>query len=76
MAKRTRRMKEPEFYYYSKDQVLRALKSATKKVKEESTLVYLRKLGFTEVPLEEIQDRLTKVRRSLSDEILNARELS
>ncbi len=69
-------MKEPEFHYYTKEQALRLLKSATKRVKEEGTLVYLKKLGFTEVPLEEIQDRLTKVRRPLSEEIVNVREVS
>jgi hypothetical protein len=76
MAKRTRRMKEPEFHYFSKEQALRLLKSTTKRIKEEGTLIYLKKLGFTEVPLEEVQDRLTKIRRPLSDEIVTVREVS
>ncbi len=76
MAKRMRRMKEPEFHYYTKEQVAHSLKSVTRRVKEESALVYLKKLGFTEVPLEEVQDRMTKIRRPLSEEILVAREQS
>ena len=76
MAKRSRRMKEPEFHYYTKDQVNRVLKSTTKRMKDESTLVYLKKLGFGEVPLEDVQDRLTKIRRPLSEEILLTREVS
>ncbi len=73
MSKSTRRIKEPEFNYLTKKAVLTKLKRSTQAIQREGLLKYLRKNGFMEVPLEEIHDRLSKIRRSLSQLILQER---
>ena len=70
MGKPARRIKEPEFNYLSKKAVLTKLKRSTHSIQGEGLLKYLRKNGFLEVPLEEVHDRLSKIRRSLSQLIL------
>ena len=70
MSKASRRIKEPEFNYLSKKAVLTKLKQSTRSIQEEGLLKYLRKNGFIEVPLEEVHDRLSKIRRSLSQLVL------
>ena len=70
MSKASRRIKEPEFNYLSKQAVLTKLKQSTRSIQEEGLLKYLRKNGFIEVPLEEVHDRLSKIRRSLSQLVL------
>jgi hypothetical protein len=70
MGKASRRVKEPEFNYLSKKAVLAKLKHSTRSIQEEGLLKYLRKNGFIEVPLEEVHDRLSKIRRSLSHLVL------
>jgi len=70
MGKTARRVKEPEFNYLTKQAALSKLKRSTEAVKREGLLKYLRKNGFSGVPLEEIQDRLSKIRRSLSQLII------
>jgi hypothetical protein len=70
MGKSIRRVKEPEFNYLSKKAVLTKLKRSTRSIQGEGLLKYLRKNGFLEVPLEEVHDRLSKIRRSLSQLIL------
>jgi hypothetical protein len=71
--KSPRRIKEPELNYYSKKAILTKLKRSTRAIQGEGLLKYLRKNGFMEVPLEEIHDRLSKIRRSLSQWILQER---
>gem|GEM_PF-1815576 len=73
MGKSTRRIKEPEFNYLTKKAVLSKLKRSTQAIQGEGLLKYLRKNGFMEVPLEEVHDRLSKIRRSLSQLILQER---
>jgi DNA-directed RNA polymerase specialized sigma54-like protein len=70
MGKSIRRVKEPEFNYLSKRAVLTKLKRSTRSIQGEGLLKYLRKNGFLEVSLEEVHDRLSKIRRSLSQLIL------
>ena len=70
MGKPARRIKEPEFNYLSKKAILTKLKRSTRSIQGEGLLKYLRKNGFLEVPLEEVHDRLSKIRRSLSQLIL------
>jgi len=73
VSKSTRRIKEPEFNYLTKKAVLTKLKRSTQGIQGEGLLKYLRKNGFMEVPLEEIHDRLSKIRRSLSQLVLQER---
>ena len=73
VGKSTRRIKEPDFKYLTKKAVMTKLKRSTQAIRGESLLKYLRKNGFMEVPLEEVHDRLSKIRMSLSHLILQER---
>ncbi len=70
MVKTTRRLREPEYHYLSKKGALTKLKRSTQAVQREGLIKYLKKNGFSEVPLEEVHERLAKIRRSLSQSIL------
>jgi hypothetical protein len=73
MGKAPRRIKEPEFNYLSKKAALVKLKKSTQAIQREGLVKYLRKNGFGQVPLGEVHDRLSKIRRSLSQAILIGR---
>lgn len=70
MVKSSRRIREPEYHYFSKKAALTKLRRSTQAVQREGLIRFLRKNGFAEVPLEEIHDRLGKIRRSLAHYIL------
>jgi hypothetical protein len=76
MPKAIRRIKEPEFNYLTKKAALSKLKRSTQAIQRGGLLKYLRKNGFSEVPLEEIHERLFKLRKSLSQAILIERTIS
>lgn len=56
-----------------KKQVLERIKQDTGQIQVGSFLSTLRKQGYEELPLEEIQDRLSKLRTSLAEFIVSRR---
>lgn len=58
----------------AKTQVLARLREDTARVHGLDVLTSLRKQGYEELDLEEIQDRLTRLRSSLSEGLLNRRQ--
>ncbi len=56
-----------------KRRVLERIKAETTLVQHGSLVTTLRKQGYEELPLEEIQDRLSKLRTSLAEFIISRR---
>lgn len=56
-----------------KKRVLERIKQDTGQIQAGSLLSTLRKQGYEELPLEEIQDRLSKLRTSLAEFIVSRR---
>ena len=57
----------------AKARILDRIRQDTQEVNSGSLVTTLRKQGYEELPLEEIQDRLTKLRTTLSEFILTER---
>lgn len=57
----------------AKARILDRIRQDTQEVNSGSLVPTLRKQGYEELPLEEIQDRLTKLRTTLSEFILAER---
>lgn len=57
----------------AKATLLQRIKEDTKQVKAGSLTHTLRKQGYEEVPLDELQDRLSKLRTPLADLIVSGR---
>lgn len=56
-----------------KKRVIERIKQDTGQIQAGSLLTTLRKQGYEELPLEEIQDRLSKLRTSLAEFIVSRR---
>ncbi|MFM8552721.1 MAG: hypothetical protein ACKOCD_10525 [Nitrospiraceae bacterium] len=56
-----------------KKSVLERIKEDTSQIQAGSLMTALRKQGYEELPLEEIQDRLSKLRTSLAEFIVSRR---
>lgn len=56
-----------------KKRVLERIRQDTGEIQAGSLLITLRKQGYEELPLEEIQDRLSKLRTSLAEFIVSRR---
>ena len=56
-----------------KRRVLERIKQDTGQIQAGSLMIALRKQGYEELPLEEIQDRLSKLRTSLAEFIVSRR---
>nr|MBI3614464.1 hypothetical protein [Nitrospirota bacterium] len=56
-----------------KKRVLERIKQDTSQIQAGSLMASLRKQGYEELPLEEIQDRLSKLRTSLAEFIVSRR---
>ncbi|MHB8481220.1 MAG: hypothetical protein ACYDBV_00570 [Nitrospiria bacterium] len=74
MREGSKKITKQEYGFSPKEAVLKRIGKATKETQELGIKNMLKKLGFSEVPLEEIQDRLSKSRRTFSQEILIDRE--
>lgn len=57
----------------SKQRAVERLKRDTDAVNEASLLTALRRQGYEELPIEEIQDRLSKLRTALAEFIVSRR---
>lgn len=58
----------------AKERLLRRIAEDTQQVTDGSLLKTLRKQGYEELPLDEIQDRLSKLRDPLAELILSGRK--
>ncbi|MBI3603652.1 MAG: hypothetical protein HY205_04305 [Nitrospirae bacterium] len=56
-----------------KAQVIERIQSDTREVHSGSLLTTLKRQGYEELPLEEIQDRLSKLRTSLAEFVISKR---
>ncbi|MBI1818777.1 MAG: hypothetical protein HYR81_00425 [Nitrospirae bacterium] len=74
MREESKKITKQEYGYSSKEIVLKRIARVTAETRELGMKNLLKKLGFSEVPLEEIQDRLSKSRRTFSQEVLIDRE--
>lgn len=74
MREGSKKITRQEYGFLPKDAILKRLLKSTKATQELGMKNSLKKLGFSEVSIEEIQDRLSKSRRSLSQDILLDRE--
>ena len=57
----------------AKNRVLARIKQDTVEVRSSSLIPELKRQGYEELPIDEIQERLSKLERSLSDYILAGR---
>ena len=57
----------------SKQRAVERLKRDTEAVNKASLLVTLRRQGYEEIPIEDIQDRLSKLRTALAEFIVSRR---
>lgn len=57
----------------SKQRAVERLKRDTEAVNQASLLITLRRQGYEELPIEEIQDRLSKLRTALAEFIVSRR---
>lgn len=57
----------------SKQRAVERLKRDTEAVNKTSLLVTLRRQGYEEIPIEDIQDRLSKLRTALAEFIVSRR---
>jgi hypothetical protein len=57
----------------SKQRAVERLKRDTEAVNKSSLLVTLRRQGYEELPIEDIQDRLSKLRTALAEFIVSRR---
>jgi hypothetical protein len=57
----------------SKQRAVERLKRDTEAVNQASLLIPLRRQGYEELPIEEIQDRLSKLRTALAEFIVSRR---
>lgn len=60
-------------YYLTKEQVLEKLNRSTKNAIDSSILKALKKKGIDEITIEELQTRLLKIKKPLSEEIISER---
>jgi len=74
MREGSKKITRQEYGYSPKDVILKRLTKATMEARELGMKPLLKKLGFSDLPLEEIQDRLSKSRRAFSQEVLIDRE--
>lgn len=56
-----------------KQRAVQRIKAETRAVRAGSLLTLLRKQGYEELPLDEIQDRLSKLRTALAEFVLSRR---
>ena len=74
MREGSKKITRQEYGFLPKEAVLKRILKVTRTTQELGMKNSLKKLGFSEVSLDEIQDRLSKSRRSLSQDILLDRE--
>ncbi|MBI3595441.1 MAG: hypothetical protein HY200_10840 [Nitrospirae bacterium] len=74
MREGSKKITKQEYGFSSKDVILKRLAKSTSEAQALGMKPLLRKLGFSDLPLEEIQDRLSKSRRAFSQEVLIDRE--
>jgi hypothetical protein len=74
MREGSKKITKQEYGFNSKEVILKRLNKATLEAQALGIKPLLKKLGFSDLPLEEIQDRLSKSRRTFSQEILIDRE--
>ena len=74
MREGSKKITKQEYGFSSKEIILKRLSKSTKAAQELGIKSLLKKLGFSDLPLEEIQDRLSKSRRAFSQEVLVDRE--
>ena len=74
MREGSKKITKQEYGFSSKDVTLKRLAKSTKDAQLSGIKPILKKLGFSDIPLEEIQDRLSKSRRTFSQDILIDRE--
>jgi hypothetical protein len=74
MREGSKKITKQEYGFASKEVIIKRLGKSTSEAVELGLKSHLRKLGFTDLPLEEIQDRLSKSRRAFSQEVLIDRE--
>lgn len=74
MREGSKKITRQEYGYSPKEVILKRLAKATTEAQELGMKPLLKKLGFSDLPLEEIQDRLSKSRRAFSQEVLIDRE--
>jgi hypothetical protein len=74
MREGSKKITKQEYQFSSKEIILKRLAKSTKAAQDLGIKSLLKKLGFSDLPLEEIQDRLSKSRRAFSQEVLVDRE--
>jgi hypothetical protein len=74
MREGSKKITKQEYGFSAKDVIIKRLAKSTAEAQSLGLKPLLRKLGFSDLPLEEIQDRLSKSRRAFSQEVIIDRE--
>ncbi len=73
MPKLQKKIATPSCNYLTKEQVLGKINKSTKSAIDSNILKILKKKGIEEITIEELQIRLPKIKKPLSEEIISER---
>ena len=73
MPKLQKKIATSSYNYLTKEQALGKINKSTKSVTDSNILKILKKKGIEEITIEELQIRLSKIKKPLSEEIISER---
>ena len=73
MPKLQKKIAPSSYNYLTKEQALGKINKSTKSVTDSNILKILKKKGIEEITIEELQIRLSKIKKPLSEEIISER---
>ena len=73
MPKLQKKIAPSSYNYLTKEQALGKINKSTKSAMDSNILKILKKKGIEEITIEELQIRLSKIKKPLSEEIISER---